>query len=55
MTASQTASTGLVRPGDSSAKTSPRAGSPNHQDDSKETRMLPPIPALNALVGGCPA
>jgi hypothetical protein len=31
------------RPGDSSAKTSHRASSPNHQDDSKETPMVEPI------------
>ncbi len=37
-----------VRPGSPSAKTFPRAGSPNRQDDSKETPILSPFP----LVGG---
>ncbi|WP_028926307.1 hypothetical protein [Pseudonocardia acaciae] len=39
----------VVRPGGSSAKTSHRAGSPNHQNDSKEN---PPIVGRLAGVGG---
>jgi hypothetical protein len=41
---------GVVRPGSPSAKTFPRAGSPNHQDDSKEGPMVTP----NRLVAGMP-
>ncbi len=44
---------GVVRPGSPSAKTFPRAGSPNHQDDSKETPILAPNPLVSAfLIGG---
>jgi hypothetical protein len=49
-----------VRPGGPSAKTFPRAGSPNHQDDSKEGPILAPYPLVNvpltAAVSGqeCP-
>lgn len=42
----------LVRPGGPSAKTFPRAGSPNHQDDSKETPMVSPWrPRVATLCG----
>ncbi len=43
----------MVRPGGPSAKTFPRAGSPNHQDDSKETPIVAPHPfGASVLYGG---
>jgi hypothetical protein len=48
---------GVVRPGSPSAKTFPRAGSPNHQDDSKENSMVAPnvlVPGMPRSGKGCP-